>query len=86
MLSFLHPILTINIILTGTQQDDELDKRHEKCNTSPAKQYVHHAGEWASQVEAVNAHEPEEEAQKNGGNFALGVNLLLRSAVWAIGR
>ena len=86
MVSFLHPILPVNIILTGTQQDDELDKRHEKGNASPAEQNVHHAGKRAPQVEAVNAHKSEEEAQQHGGNFALRVNLLLRAAVRAVGR
>jgi len=86
MLSFLHPIFTVNIILTGTQQDNELDKRHEKGDASPAEQNVHHAGKWAAQVEAVNAHESEEKAQQHGGNFALRVNLLLRAAVRAVGR
>ena len=80
---FLHPILTVNFLLTGTQQYNELDKRHEKGDASPAKQNVHHAGEWATQVEAVNAYESKEEAQQHGGNFALRVNLLLRAAVGA---
>lgn len=83
-MSFLHPILTVNLILTGTQQNNEFDKRHEKCDASPAEQDVHHAGEWTPQVEAVDANKAEEEAQQHGGNFALGVNLLLRAAVRAI--
>lgn len=86
MLSFLHPILPINIILTGTQQDDELDKRHEKCDASPAEQNVHHAGKRATKIEAVDSHKSEEEAQQHGGNFALCVNLLLRAAVRAVCR
>lgn len=77
---FLHPILTVNFLLTGTQQDNELDKRHEKGDPSPAKQNVHHAGKRATQVETVDSHESEEEAQQYGGNFALRVNLLLRAA------
>ena len=67
-------------MLTGEKQQDELDKRYEKVNASPAKQDVHHSGEWAAQIEAVDAYEPEEEAKQHGGNFALGVNLLLSTA------
>ena len=66
-------------MLTGAKQDNELDKRYEKVNASPAKQDVHHSGEWATQIEAVDANESEEEAKKNGGNLALRVNLLLRA-------
>ena len=83
---FLHPILPVNLLLTGTQQDNEFDKRHEKCDSSPAEQNVHHAGKRATQVEAVNANKSEEEAQQHGGNFALCVNLLLSAAVRAVGR
>ena len=85
MLSFLHPILTVNIILTGTQKDNEFDKRHEKGDASPAKQNVHHARKRAAKVEAVDAHKSEEEAQQHGGNFALRVNLLRSAAVRAAG-
>ena len=84
--SFLHPILTVKFLLTGTQQDNELDKRNEKGDASPAKQNVHHTGKRAAQVESVYAHKSEEEAQQHGGNFALRVNLLLRAAVRAVGR
>ena len=86
MPSFLHPILTVNFLLTGTQQDNKLDKRHEKGDASPAEQNVHHAGKRAAQVEAVNDHESKEEAQQHGGDFAFRVNLLLRDAVRAVGR
>ena len=85
MLSFLNPIFTVNLLLTGAQQDNELDKRNEKGNTSPAEQNVHHAGKRTPQVEAVNAHESEEEAQKHGGNFAFCVKLLRSPAVRAAG-
>lgn len=74
----------VNLLLTGTQKDNELNKRHEKCDASPAEQEVHHAGEWASQVETVDANESEEEAQQNSGGLVLRVNLLLSAAVWAI--
>lgn len=67
-------------MLTGAKQQDELDKRYEKVNASPAKQDVHHAGEWAPQVEAVDANESEKEAQQHSCNLTLGVNLLLRAA------
>lgn len=77
---FLVSILTVNFLLTGAEQQNELDKRHEKVNASPAEQDVHHAGKRATQIETVDADESEEEAQHHGGNFALGVNLLLRAA------
>ena len=80
MLSFLHPILTVNLMLTGAQQQNELDKRDEKVNASPAKQDVHHAGKRSAKIETMDAYEPEEEAKQHGGNFALGVNLLLSAA------
>lgn len=86
MLSFLHPILPVNFLLTGAQQDNELDKRNEKGDASPAEQNVHHAGKRATQVEAVDAYKSEEEAQQHGGDFALRVNLLRSAAVRAVGR
>ena len=67
-------------MLTGAKQQDELDKRYEKVNASPAKQDVHHAGKRATQIETVDTHESEEEAKQHSGNFALGVNLLLSTA------
>ena len=76
----------VNLMLTGAEQQNELDKRDEKVNASPAEQDVHHPGEWATQIEAVDTHESEEEAKKHSGNFALRVNLLLSATVLAVGR
>lgn len=73
-------MLPVDFLLTGTQQQNELDEGNQEVDASPAKQDVHHAREWASKVEAVDAHESEEEAKQHGCNFALGVNVLLRAA------
>ena len=80
MISFLHPILTVNLLLTGAEQQNKFDKSHEKVDASPAEKDVHHAGKRSSQIEAMDADESEEEAQQHGCHFALGVNLLLRTA------